>query len=66
VPGHGEPVDAAFVAAQRADIAAVVELAADLRAGSVTLADVLRDSPFPAMATQGALGRLTGRNRSGR
>jgi len=28
VPGHGEPVDVAFVAAQRADIAAVVELAA--------------------------------------
>jgi glyoxylase-like metal-dependent hydrolase (beta-lactamase superfamily II) len=66
VPGHGEPVDAAFVAAQRADIAAVVELAAAHVAGSVTLEDVLRDSPFPAETTREALGRLTGRNRSAR
>ncbi|MEV6604685.1 MBL fold metallo-hydrolase [Kutzneria sp. NPDC051319] len=66
VPGHGDPVDAAFVDAQRADIAAVVELARALAAGSVTLAEVLRDSPFPADATHGAIGRLTGRNRSGR
>jgi glyoxylase-like metal-dependent hydrolase (beta-lactamase superfamily II) len=66
VPGHGEPVDAAFVAAQRADIAAVVEVAAAHVAGSVTLEDVLRDSPFPAEATREALGRLTGRNRSAR
>lgn len=66
VPGHGEPVDAAFVAAQRADIVAVVELAAALAAGSVTLAEVLRDSPFPAEATHAATGRLTGRNRSAR
>ena len=66
VPGHGEPVDAAFVAAQRADIAAVVGLVAAFAAGSVTLAEVLRDSPFPAEATRDALGRLTGRNRSAR
>jgi glyoxylase-like metal-dependent hydrolase (beta-lactamase superfamily II) len=66
VPGHGDPVDAAFVAAQRADIAAVVGLAAELGAGSVTLEDVLRDSPFPAATTLSALGRLTGRNRSAR
>jgi glyoxylase-like metal-dependent hydrolase (beta-lactamase superfamily II) len=46
VPGHGEPVDAAFVAAQRAEIAAVVELTRALTAGSVTLEDVFRDSPF--------------------
>jgi glyoxylase-like metal-dependent hydrolase (beta-lactamase superfamily II) len=66
VPGHGEPVDAAFVAAQRADIAAVVGLAAAFAAGSVTLAEVLRDSPFPTAATRDALARLTGRNRSAR
>jgi len=66
VPGHGDPVDAPFVAAQRADIAAVVELARELTAGSVTLAEVLRDSPFPADATRRAIGRLTARNRSGR
>jgi glyoxylase-like metal-dependent hydrolase (beta-lactamase superfamily II) len=66
VPGHGDPVDAAFVATQRADIAAVVELARELTAGSVTLTEVLRDSPFPADATRRAIGRLTGRNRSGR
>lgn len=66
VPGHGDPVDAAFVDTQRADIAAVVELARALTAGSVTLAEVLRDSPFPADATHGAIGRLTARNRSGR
>jgi glyoxylase-like metal-dependent hydrolase (beta-lactamase superfamily II) len=66
VPGHGEPVDAAFVDRQRADIAAVVELAAAFAAGSVTLEEVLGDSPFPAEATRRAIGRLTGRNRSGR
>ncbi|GAA3438777.1 MBL fold metallo-hydrolase [Kutzneria kofuensis] len=66
VPGHGEPVDAAFVAAQRAEIAAVVELTRALTAGSVTLEDVFRDSPFPAEATRRAIGRLTGRNRSAR
>ena len=66
VPGHGDPVDAPFVAAQRADIAAVVGLARELTVGSVTLAEVLRDSPFPADATRRAIGRLTARNRSGR
>lgn len=66
VPGHGDPVDAAFVAAQRAEIVAVVELAAAFAAGSVTLEDVLGDAPFPAAATRAAIGRLTGRNRSAR
>jgi glyoxylase-like metal-dependent hydrolase (beta-lactamase superfamily II) len=66
VPGHGDPVDAAFVAAQRADIAAVVDLARELMAGSVTLAEVLRDSPFPPDATRRAIGRLTVGNRSAR
>ncbi|QUQ68122.1 MBL fold metallo-hydrolase [Kutzneria sp. CA-103260] len=66
VPGHGEPVDAAYVAAQRADIAAVVELAAAFAAGSITLKDVLRDSPFSVETTSKALASLTGRNRSAR
>lgn len=66
VPGHGEPVDAAFVAAQQAGITAVVKLAAAFAAGSVTLADVLRGSPFTEEATREALGRLTARNRAAR
>jgi glyoxylase-like metal-dependent hydrolase (beta-lactamase superfamily II) len=66
VPGHGEPVDAAFVATQRDEILAVVDLARGLASGSVTLEQVLRDSPFPAEHTRSAIDRLTGRNRSAR
>lgn len=49
VPGHGNPVDRAFVEQQRADIAATVELARAAFARRVPPEEVdLRHAPFPA------------------
>jgi glyoxylase-like metal-dependent hydrolase (beta-lactamase superfamily II) len=53
VPGHGDPVDGAFVVQQRADIAATVEMAragfdGDIPAGEVDV----QDAPFPAEASR--------------
>lgn len=64
VPGHGEPVGARFVAAQRASIASVAELGAAVLAGELSEAAALRRSPFPAEPTLTAMRALTARNRS--
>lgn len=47
VPGHGAIVDAAFVRAQRDEIAMVAELARTATASGRPLGDAVRDEPFP-------------------
>jgi glyoxylase-like metal-dependent hydrolase (beta-lactamase superfamily II) len=47
VPGHGDPVDAAFVAAQRAEVAEVAALHAAVAAGRIDAATAARLSPYP-------------------
>jgi glyoxylase-like metal-dependent hydrolase (beta-lactamase superfamily II) len=49
VPGHGEPVDPAFVAAQRAELAEVAVLRAAVAAGRIDAATAARRSPYPDM-----------------
>lgn len=47
VPGHGDPVDAAFVAAQRALLAEVAALHAAVAAGALDVAAAAARSPHP-------------------
>jgi glyoxylase-like metal-dependent hydrolase (beta-lactamase superfamily II) len=47
VPGHGDPVDAAFVAGQRAELAEVAALHAAVAAGTLSGAEATRRSPYP-------------------
>ena len=47
VPGHGDPVDPAFVAAQRAELAEVAALHAAVAAGELDAATAARRSPYP-------------------
>jgi glyoxylase-like metal-dependent hydrolase (beta-lactamase superfamily II) len=47
VPGHGAPVDAAFVAGQRAELGEVAALCAAVAEGSITAAEAARRSPYP-------------------
>jgi glyoxylase-like metal-dependent hydrolase (beta-lactamase superfamily II) len=58
VPGHGEPVDAAFVAGQRADIAAVARLAAEVASDRRRWADALLRSPYPEGVLRAAVDRI--------
>jgi glyoxylase-like metal-dependent hydrolase (beta-lactamase superfamily II) len=58
VPGHGNPVDASFAAAQRNDLATLADLCRSVLAGERDTADVLRASPFTAPTTLAALTRL--------
>jgi glyoxylase-like metal-dependent hydrolase (beta-lactamase superfamily II) len=46
-PGHGEPVDADFVAAQRAELAVLARLCAEIASDRRSVADALRHSPYP-------------------
>lgn len=55
VPGHGDPVDAGFVARQRAELLAIAELRQDVRAGRRTLAAALRDCSAPEEVVRAAL-----------
>lgn len=58
VPGHGAPVDRAFVAQQRADIAAIIELARAGFDGGVPVGEVdVEDSPFPDEASRSVVAR---------
>ncbi|MFC6079984.1 MBL fold metallo-hydrolase [Sphaerisporangium aureirubrum] len=61
VPGHGEPVDAAFVAGQRAELDEVAALCEAVAAGTLTAAEALERSPYPASFTAGALSRAGSR-----
>jgi glyoxylase-like metal-dependent hydrolase (beta-lactamase superfamily II) len=47
VPGHGDPVDAVFVTAQRADLAEVAALHAAVAAGRIDAVAAARRSPYP-------------------
>jgi hypothetical protein len=47
VPGHGAPVDAAFVAGQRAELAEVAALSAAVACGALSAAEAARRSPHP-------------------
>jgi glyoxylase-like metal-dependent hydrolase (beta-lactamase superfamily II) len=47
VPGHGEPVDRAFVAVQRAELAELAVLHAAVAAGRIDAATAARRSPYP-------------------
>ncbi len=58
VPGHGDPVDTAFVAAQRQDIASLVALCSDTATGALGEADLVARSPYPAEHTLTALRRM--------
>ncbi|MEV7965648.1 MBL fold metallo-hydrolase [Sphaerisporangium sp. NPDC088356] len=57
VPGHGDPVDAAFVARQRAELAEVAELCRAVEAGELTVPEALARSPYPESFTTDALAR---------
>ena len=55
VPGHGSPVDAGFVRAQRAELVRLARVCAAHARGELTAAEALRDSPYPAATTEQAL-----------
>jgi len=58
VPGHGAPTDAAFVAAQRADLESVAELARARHAGGMTSQQAaVGGGPFPQGTMAEAFGR---------
>jgi glyoxylase-like metal-dependent hydrolase (beta-lactamase superfamily II) len=57
VPGHGEPVDVAYVTQQRAELALVAELSADVVADRCSRRDALRRSPYAAGVLDTAIGR---------
>ncbi len=57
VPGHGEPVDAGFVADQRDELATVAALCAAVAAGDLDVAAALAHSPYPPAVTRSALRR---------
>ncbi|MER5627222.1 MBL fold metallo-hydrolase [Streptosporangium sp. NPDC002544] len=57
VPGHGDPVDRAFAAAQHAEITALGRLCERVAAGLLSPADAVRLSPYPEETTRTALGR---------
>jgi glyoxylase-like metal-dependent hydrolase (beta-lactamase superfamily II) len=59
VPGHGDPVNAGFVATQRDELAALAALCRAVRAGEFDTAGALRASPFGRTATLAALARST-------
>ncbi|GGK99982.1 MBL fold metallo-hydrolase [Sphaerisporangium melleum] len=61
VPGHGEPVDAAFTAAQRAELAEVAELCRAVAAGTLTREQALARSPYPESFSGEALDRAAAR-----
>lgn len=58
VPGHGDPVDAAFVRAQQQELSAVATLCRRHLAGEPTAA-LLSASPYPAETTRTALSRAS-------
>jgi hypothetical protein len=55
VPGHGAPVDRAFVTAQRDELAVVAELCRAVLDGELGVADAIARSPYPESVTRDAL-----------
>ncbi|HSL07511.1 MAG TPA: MBL fold metallo-hydrolase [Pseudonocardiaceae bacterium] len=58
VPGHGDPVEATFVATQRDELVALAALCRAVQAGELTATGALRASPFGQATTLAALARL--------
>jgi len=58
VPGHGDPVDAEFVAAQRDDLAILADLCQAVLAGRLNSDAAVSASPFSPPTTRAALARL--------
>lgn len=58
VPGHGEPVDRAFVTAQRAEIAETARLATEVASHRRTWAAALLRSPYPESVLGAAVARI--------
>lgn len=58
VPGHGNPVDAAFVTAQRDDLAVLAGQCGAVLAGDLDRPAAVADSPFTPSTTRAALSRL--------
>lgn len=58
VPGHGEPVDADFIATQRQTLNDLVAIDAAVRAGETTREEAVRRSPLPSEVTLAALDRM--------
>lgn len=62
VPGHGRPVDLAFVERQRDEVAVVAAVLRERRLGGATLEEALRDPdprlPYPLEHLQGAVRRV--------
>jgi glyoxylase-like metal-dependent hydrolase (beta-lactamase superfamily II) len=52
VPGHGEPVDAAYVDRQRAELAEVAALHTAVARGELTATEAARRSPYPGVPWQ--------------
>ena len=57
VPGHGDVGDAAFVAAQLADLRRIAGLAQEVHGGELGLDDALARAPFPAASAREPLER---------
>ena len=55
VPGHGELVDAAFVATQRDELAVVAELYRAVRAGELATEEAISRAPYPESYVRGPL-----------
>jgi len=55
VPGHGEPVDAAFVTAQRDELAVVASLCRAVVDGDMGVVEAVARSPYPENVTRDAL-----------
>jgi glyoxylase-like metal-dependent hydrolase (beta-lactamase superfamily II) len=49
VPGHGDPVDAAFVAEQRDRLQEIADLHRQVRDGELSAAEAERRSPYPGV-----------------
>ena len=58
VPGHGNPVDAQFVAAQRDELTALADLCRAVLAGDLDRPSAVAVSPFTSLTTRAALSRL--------
>ncbi len=58
VPGHGDPVDAAFVSAQRQAIARTVVLAEQVATGRLSQARAVAAAPLPAATVRAVTARL--------
>lgn len=58
VPGHGDPVDAEFVTAQRDELTALADLCRAVLTGERDAASVHAASPFTPTTTRAALARL--------